>query len=245
MSDLYLVLRSRLEAVPEWVYIDKDVLESSRKARGLSYETMARTIPVSSKSWERYEKAGRIPRPMLERVAEVLNLEIEEPVVRRVTPEYDPPARNGDDDMVELRDHLDRQHDDLVTPARADRRAATPNSAARAADRTSPNPAAAARAMIASPRSGAAADRGHAPRRNACRTCAISRRRPATLPPAPLSPQPGKQRLEELLMLFAVDLSLILLPQGLSVNTTRALTPVYPIRDERRKGRRHRHPRHP
>jgi transcriptional regulator with XRE-family HTH domain len=89
MSDLYLVLRSRLESMPEWVYIDSDILREARERRGLSYETMARTLPVSSKTWERYEKAGRIPRPLLAKAAGVLELEIEEPIRRRIQPVMD------------------------------------------------------------------------------------------------------------------------------------------------------------
>lgn len=85
MSDLYLVLRHRLEAVPEWVYIDSAVLMEARHAQGLSYESLARQLHVSSKTWERYEKAGRIPRPLLTRVAHFLQLEVEEPEPRRVT----------------------------------------------------------------------------------------------------------------------------------------------------------------
>jgi predicted transcriptional regulator len=86
MSDLYLVLRSRLEGVPEWVFIDSDILRAARERRGLSYETMARTLPVASKTWERYEKAGRVPRPLLAKVASQLDLEIEEPIRQRIQP---------------------------------------------------------------------------------------------------------------------------------------------------------------
>jgi DNA-binding transcriptional regulator YiaG len=56
MSDLYLVLRSRLAAVAEWVYIPTDVLREARERKGLSYETMGRVLNVSSKTYERYEK---------------------------------------------------------------------------------------------------------------------------------------------------------------------------------------------
>lgn len=104
MSDLYLVLRSRLEGVPEWVYIPTPTLRSAREAKGLSYETMARTIPVSAKTWERYEKAGRIPRPIVPRVAEMLDLEIEESAPRpRVIVPHEREAGGGSEllDAVE------------------------------------------------------------------------------------------------------------------------------------------------
>jgi len=53
MSDLYLVLRRRLEAVTEWVEIDTATLRSARKALGLSYEAMGRALNVAAKTWER------------------------------------------------------------------------------------------------------------------------------------------------------------------------------------------------
>lgn len=84
MSDLYLVLRNRLATVPEWVYIDSSVLEQARKRKGYSYETTARELHVASKTYERYEKAGRVPRSLLRKVAELFDLEIEEPSRPRV-----------------------------------------------------------------------------------------------------------------------------------------------------------------
>jgi transcriptional regulator with XRE-family HTH domain len=84
MSDLYLVLRNRLEAVAEWVGIEPQVLRAARERRGLSYETMAREVHVSAKTWERYEKAGRVPRHALRVIAGVLELEIEEPAMAPV-----------------------------------------------------------------------------------------------------------------------------------------------------------------
>jgi transcriptional regulator with XRE-family HTH domain len=108
MSDLYLILRSRLDAVAEWVLIDAPILKAARDARGLSYESVARELHVSSKTWERYEKRGRIPRHLLGSVASLLDLEIEQPAPRRVrvgTPELGIPA------LDDLRDHLDRRLD--------------------------------------------------------------------------------------------------------------------------------------
>jgi transcriptional regulator with XRE-family HTH domain len=86
MSDLYLVLRHRLEEVStEWVPIPSPILKKARKAKGLSYESLARQIPTSSKTWERYEKAGRVPRSLLPRIADILDLEITEPARQRIT----------------------------------------------------------------------------------------------------------------------------------------------------------------
>ena len=114
MSDMYLVLRSRLHAVPDWVYIDTAVLENARKRRGLSYETMARTLPVSSKTWERYEKAGRIPRPLVAKVADALGLEIEEPVQRRITPYLDGGDPATLERLVDQVGHLQREVADVA-----------------------------------------------------------------------------------------------------------------------------------
>src|SRR5690348_2408612 len=85
MSDLYLVLRRRLDSVPEWVYLPTSDLKAARDRAGLSYEGLARQLPVSSKTWERYEKAGRVPRHLVPKVARILGLEIETPEVRPLT----------------------------------------------------------------------------------------------------------------------------------------------------------------
>jgi transcriptional regulator with XRE-family HTH domain len=77
VSDLYLILRRRLDHVTDWVMVETDVLREARKRLGLSYEAVARQLYVSSKTYERWEKAGRIPRPVLPRVAEILKLQIE------------------------------------------------------------------------------------------------------------------------------------------------------------------------
>jgi predicted transcriptional regulator len=79
MSELYLILRRRLDLVKDWVPIETAVLREARLRQGLSYETVARKLPVSSKTYERYEKAGRVPRESFPRVVEVLGLEIDPP----------------------------------------------------------------------------------------------------------------------------------------------------------------------
>jgi transcriptional regulator with XRE-family HTH domain len=79
MSDLYLVLRRRLEDVTDWVDLGTATLKNARKAQGLSYEAMGRNLNVAAKTYERYEKAGRVPRHLLPAVADVLDLEIDWP----------------------------------------------------------------------------------------------------------------------------------------------------------------------
>jgi hypothetical protein len=79
MSELYLVLRHRLDLVTDWVPLGEKVLRAAMKAQGFSSnERVARAIPVSTKTWERWLKRGAIPRQWLPRVAKVLALEIEE-----------------------------------------------------------------------------------------------------------------------------------------------------------------------
>lgn len=109
MSDLYLVLRHRLsEAVQghDWIEIDTHVLRDARKAKGLSYEAMGRILNVASKTYERWEKAGRVPRQDVHRVAAALNLEIDAP------PDQGRIELPRDDELAkqvgELRDQMDR-----------------------------------------------------------------------------------------------------------------------------------------
>lgn len=85
MSELYLVLRSRLDAVTNWISLGAEVMRKARKAKGLSYEAVARLASVSSKTYERYEKLGRVPEHMVETFADILGLEIERPGRARIT----------------------------------------------------------------------------------------------------------------------------------------------------------------
>jgi transcriptional regulator with XRE-family HTH domain len=80
MSDMYLVLRNRVNMVKDWAELGTDTMREARQVRGLSYEAVARLIPVSSKTYERWEKRGAVPRHDLQNVAAVLGLEVERPV---------------------------------------------------------------------------------------------------------------------------------------------------------------------
>lgn len=84
----------------DWAEIDTATLRDARKRAGLSYEAIARQLHISAKTWERYEKQGRIPRHLLAQVAEILDLEIEEAgrVTVRVT------SREAGDLRAELAD---------------------------------------------------------------------------------------------------------------------------------------------
>lgn len=106
MSDLYLTLRHRLDAVAEWVTIGIDVWNDAQKALGLSDERAARLVPVSARTWIRWRQRGQVPIHTLDRVAQILDLEIE-----RSRP--NPVVLEGED-LEELRDRMERQHDDVI-----------------------------------------------------------------------------------------------------------------------------------
>jgi hypothetical protein len=86
MSELYLVLRRRLEAVAEWVQLGTDEMQAAQDRLGLSNERLAAELYVVSKTWERWKQRGMVPRHQLANVAEVLGLEVETPAPVRVTP---------------------------------------------------------------------------------------------------------------------------------------------------------------
>jgi transcriptional regulator with XRE-family HTH domain len=89
MSDIYLVLRHRLEELTNWVTLGAEVMKGARNALGLSYEAVARQVPISAKTYERWEKRGAVPAPSVDRIAEILRLEIERPKRTSVTVEND------------------------------------------------------------------------------------------------------------------------------------------------------------
>ena len=98
MSDLYVVLRSRLDTVADWVAIGSDRMLEAQKQVGLSDERVARRVPVSTRTWIRWRLRGEVPVASLDRVAEILGLEIERPKrIRVMPPEDDRPARRRTD----------------------------------------------------------------------------------------------------------------------------------------------------
>jgi predicted transcriptional regulator len=92
MSDLYLILRTRLEEVADWVQLGPEVMREARTRRGLSYESAARLAHISSKTYERREKAGRWPSHDVAQLAEILDLDIDQPARTQVTLDREAPA---------------------------------------------------------------------------------------------------------------------------------------------------------
>lgn len=90
MSDLYLILRHRLDQVKDWVEIGTETMRTPRDAKGLSYEAMGRLLNVSAKTYERHEKAGRLPRQLVMKFATIVDLEIDEPTRVKLTLPDDP-----------------------------------------------------------------------------------------------------------------------------------------------------------
>lgn len=76
MSDLYLELRTRIPLVTSWVPVGTIRLQEAQDATGLSNERLARQIPVSVKTWERWKKRGEVPADSIPAVARVLGVEI-------------------------------------------------------------------------------------------------------------------------------------------------------------------------
>jgi transcriptional regulator with XRE-family HTH domain len=108
--------------VPQWVIFEGNVLREARERLGLSREALARELHVVAKTWERYERDGRVPRQLLPRVADILDLEIELPTRERVQAEEDRPMSgltgiNARLDSIEIEIRaLDRKLDLLDLP---------------------------------------------------------------------------------------------------------------------------------
>lgn len=96
MSDLYLLLRRRLEDVADWTTLGTETMLTARNAKGLSHEAMGRLLHVAGKTYDRWEKRGQVPRHYVMQVADVLDLEIEEPARLRVVAEQ----QHADDEDI-------------------------------------------------------------------------------------------------------------------------------------------------
>lgn len=82
---MYLELKSKIPVVAARTAVGRERLQAAQDAVGLSNERLARLIPVSTKTWERWKKAGEIPTQWLPQVARALRLElVEAPAVPAV-----------------------------------------------------------------------------------------------------------------------------------------------------------------
>jgi hypothetical protein len=99
MSDIYLELRSRIPVVAAKTHVGTARIQEAQDAVGLSNEAIARSIPISEKTWRRWKEAGQIPTAVLPAVARVLGLELRQAEV----PPLDSHAIAGADDIAQLR----------------------------------------------------------------------------------------------------------------------------------------------
>lgn len=104
MSDMYVVLRSRLESVASWFNLGTPAMEEAQSRLGLSDERVAREIPVSTRTWIRWKKRGQVPVQWLPNVAKVLELEIERSERVRVSVEN---GEVGDDRLGRIEQLLE------------------------------------------------------------------------------------------------------------------------------------------
>lgn len=113
MSELYLVLKTRLDDVTKWVPLGTTVMREAREAQGISYETVSRAVHVSAKTYERWEKRGEVPNTALEAVADVLRLQVERSDSRSIVEVAD--AKSAEDRL----DRLEEQVAEVLAGVRA------------------------------------------------------------------------------------------------------------------------------
>lgn len=128
MSDLYLVLRERIHAVAEGIEIPTEVLQQAQDAKGLSNERLARLLPISERQWRRWKKDGRVPVYWLDRISEVLDLEIERPSFPRsltvpATPDADERLARMEKLMAQLLDEVGKLREEQDSRPEEGRRA--------------------------------------------------------------------------------------------------------------------------
>ena len=74
----------------------------------LSREAVARLLHVSSKTYERYEKQGRLPRSLLSDVATALELEIETPDHRPLILKASPQLTEAEAEILARLDRIEK-----------------------------------------------------------------------------------------------------------------------------------------
>jgi transcriptional regulator with XRE-family HTH domain len=95
--------------VKGWLPIGEETMISARKARGLSREALGSLIHVTSKTVERWELRGAVPRADLENYAQAVGLDIEtpEPVKIKLPPIDDAQTARIEARLAEVSAKLD------------------------------------------------------------------------------------------------------------------------------------------
>jgi transcriptional regulator with XRE-family HTH domain len=103
MSELYLVLRSRLDGVVDWVYLDGKVVIDARARKGLGREALGAKLHIAAKTLERYEKRSRFPRAIIPALADELDIRIEQPLTEPLTATVRGPEADAGGEIALLR----------------------------------------------------------------------------------------------------------------------------------------------
>jgi transcriptional regulator with XRE-family HTH domain len=90
-----------------WINMPEGVMREARQQQGLSVVATGKALGVSWKTYERWEKANRIPGNKVTAVAEALNLEIELPEKARVLLEDRHVQLTGQPTMAEIHQRLE------------------------------------------------------------------------------------------------------------------------------------------
>jgi transcriptional regulator with XRE-family HTH domain len=90
-----------------WINMPEGVMRKARLRRGLSVTDVAKSLGVSLKTYDRWERADRIPGNMVTAVAGVLNLDIELPEKARVVLEDRHVELGHQPTMAELHQRLE------------------------------------------------------------------------------------------------------------------------------------------
>ncbi len=120
-----------MAARQQWLEIDGKTLRTAREQRGLSREALGRLVRYSSKTIERYEDEGRIPRADVPVFARALGLHIESADGAPLTATLDPEIV-GQLDRLESGLAVLLEHFGLTAAAAEEERRETPASGRRA-----------------------------------------------------------------------------------------------------------------
>jgi hypothetical protein len=96
--------------VASWAHLGTETMREAMSDLGLSAEKAARQVPTTERTWRRWVIRGEVPRHVLARVAEILQLEIETPARRPVAVVADEGGEVARmlDEVIERLDRIER-----------------------------------------------------------------------------------------------------------------------------------------